>query len=222
MKSTLTFHDNIFLEEDWDDSLFTFNTIPDSVHDPNAKYLTSQIKTGGSDGTFFRQTIHEWGSQTNTKNSYISVKHLNKHVRVNPSEYGGISKIDMSFELMCICNSEVMYALLCEQDGLLFIGSTVVVNTPFQWKKFSKKNLKSDDFTCISKENVKLDLSSNGSEIRFGYTTMNCTKNKQAQTISGIDNWKIIVHVCRAYKVYFYLKLFDWLRIKKKWIKYVN
>jgi hypothetical protein len=177
--------------------LFDLNN-SNCFHDLNANFLSCCITTGGSVGSSFRQTIHEWGNPEKGKliprHAYICVAHFWNQTIPNNDLIG--KTIDFSFDLMSIVG-DVLYALAIRQDNMIFMAKkhSCLIKKQTKWTQFSHKNLKPQDFYNMSKDAAQQHPDFNNlKSLQFGFVTMNSTTQSKAQTISGLDNYCVTLN----------------------------
>jgi|LakMenEpi03Aug12_release.lakeMendotaPanAssembly.Ray.scaffolds.fasta_scaffold318386_1 hypothetical protein len=198
------FQDADFIASDWTSTKYVDATIGQS-----ASFVTSTITSGGLPGSY-RQVL-----MTFREGGGMRVAHLrsgSNGFKWNPSAQGAFSSIDYSFNLIMTQYFDpapvpapgpaaVGYRLLLYQDGFYYTAPIVVVSTNDnrQWISVSNSNLQASQFQRIDPSNgaaasgLNPDFSASGSEIIFGYETVNSHGSTGVfkATESGIDNYKI-------------------------------
>jgi hypothetical protein len=192
----LTISDDAFLEGDWSAS-----EISDTGG--TASFTTSQQVAGGNPGSF-RQTTHSIPDAGQS----IVLAHLFTEVAFDPGISASIAAIDFALDLRFIGGSvgtsQVGHQLLLAQGGSLYrapsTASAVALGPgnglPGSWSSHSFAGLVAGDFVRASGSGPATpDFSASGDPIQFGYLTQNTSIDTAIATTSGVDNWRVEIHV---------------------------
>lgn len=100
-------------------------------------------------------------------------------------------------DLMSIVG-DVMYALLIQQGNDIFMARkhSCLIKKQQKWSRFEHKGLKATDFVNMTNRdatNQHPDFK-NVKQMKFGVVSMNSTTAQKSQTISGLDNLRVVFH----------------------------
>lgn len=194
--AALAISDDVFLDGNW--SSF-------EIADPggSAVFTSSQQLAGGNPGSF-RQTTHSIPGAGQS----IAVGHVYGAASFDPAASGAIASLDFGLELRfvggSVGTSQVGHLLLLSQGGSLYhalaTSSAIALGPgnglPGPWTSHAFTGLGAQSFTRISGSGPATpDFSSDGAPIQFGYLTQNSSIDTGIATTSGVDQWRVEIHV---------------------------
>jgi hypothetical protein len=204
--AVVTFQDSHFNASDWTSTKYV-----DATVGQGAFFAANTIPSGGNPDSY-RQvllTFREGGA--------MRVSHLRdggaNAFKWNPSTQGAFMSIDYSFDLVMTNyfdpaptpapgqTAAVGYTLLLLQGGHYYTSSVEIASTLHnkQWVSISQTNRPASSFLRVNLANgtqipgLHPDFSSTGSEIIFGYDSLNAHGSTGIfkATESGIDNYSV-------------------------------
>lgn len=163
--------------------------ILDTTPGGNATFSTTTQPVAGNPGAY-RETSHTFD------NGAIAVAHFDPANTYNPASMP-VYEVDVSYDLRHFTPAlgAVRYYLAIEQGGAYFVGP---FDDIFQnvWTSFAHNGLIANDFVnYLGGAPMTPNLSATGAPFQLGYITSNSVNGGPITKFSGIDNWKVVLHL---------------------------
>jgi hypothetical protein len=196
-ENQVTFFDGDFDPADWE--LITFI-------EPAYPATTASVATISTDGdpASYRKITHLLPATNNTEPGSVFSFHRHNGATYDLSQQGAIFAIDYSESYRYFSGPSggqgTGPALV--QNGLFYVGPSTSTGDSTTWKSTSLANLRAEDFRLVEVDKRYLldntrhpDFSQDASQIEFGFFRSNFSwlGSTGGTTVSGIDNWGIVV-----------------------------
>lgn len=162
--------------------------ILDTTPGATATFGTTTQPVAGNPGAY-RETSHTF------QDGAIAVAHFDPANSYDPSTMP-VFEVDVSYDLRHFTPAlgAVRYYLAIEQGGAYFVGPFDDI-FPNAWASFAHTGLIASNFVnYLGGSPAHPNFSSTGAVFQLGYVTANSVNGGPITKISGLDNWRVVLH----------------------------